>query len=55
MISHGFRVSILLNHYAVFRPGSHVSDMTPDPSVDVSDWNVTNDLHTDTPVTAELD
>ena len=24
-----------------FRPGSHVSDITPDPSVDVSDWDVT--------------
>ena len=29
-----------------FRPGSHMSDMTPDPSVDVSDWDETNDLHT---------
>ena len=29
-----------------FRLGSHVSDMTPDPSVDVSDWEETNDLHT---------
>ena len=38
-----------------FRPGSHVSDMTPDPSVDVSDWDETNDLHTSTPVTAELE
>ena len=33
-----------------FRPGSHVSDMTPDPSVDVSDWEETNDLQTSTPV-----
>ena len=38
-----------------FRPGSHVSDMTPDPSVNVSDWEETNDLHTNTPITAELD
>ena len=38
-----------------FRPGSHVSDMTPDPSVDVSDWDETNYLHTSTPITAELD
>ena len=27
-----------------FRPGSHVSDMTPDPSVDVSAWEGTDDL-----------
>ena len=38
-----------------FRPGSHVSDMTPDPSVNVSDWDVTKDLHTNTSVAAELD
>ena len=29
--------------------------MTPDPSVDVSDWDVANDLQTSTPLTAELD
>ena len=38
-----------------FRPGSNVSDITPDPSVDVSDWDVTKDLHMNTSVTAELD
>ena len=38
-----------------FRPGSHVSDMTPAPSVDVSDWEKTNDLHTSTPVITHLD
>ena len=29
-----------------FRPGSHVSDITPDPSVDFYDWDVTKDVHT---------
>ena len=27
-----------------FRLGSHVSDITPDPSVDVSDWDITKEL-----------
>ena len=38
-----------------FRLRSHVIDMTPDPSVGVSDWEETNDLHTNTQITAELD
>ena len=38
-----------------FRPGSHVSDMTPDPSVDVSDWDETHDLLTSAPVIKDLD
>ena len=39
----------------VFRPGSHVSNITPDPSVDVSDWDETSDLHTSAPVIKDLD
>ena len=38
-----------------FRPGSHVSNMTPDPSVDVSDCEETYDLHTSAPVIKDLD
>ena len=38
-----------------FRPGSHVSDMTPDPSVDVSGWEDRDDIHTDSNVLKDLD
>ena len=33
-----------------FRPGSHVSDMTPDPCVDVSGWEDKDSTHTDSNV-----
>ena len=38
-----------------FRPGSHVSDMTPDPSVDVSAWGDESDLQTGSTVLKNLD
>ena len=38
-----------------FRPGSRVSDTTPDPSVDVSGWEETNDLNTSSTVIKDLD
>ena len=38
-----------------FRPGSRVSNMTPDPSVDVSGWEETNDLNTSATGTKDLD
>ena len=38
-----------------FRPGSHVSDMTPDPSVDVSAWGDGSDLQTGSTVLKNLD
>ena len=38
-----------------FRPGSQVSDMTPDPSVDVSGWEDTDDLCTSSTVIKDLD
>ena len=38
-----------------FRPGSHVSDMTPDPSVDVSAWGKESDLQTGSTVLKNLD
>ena len=38
-----------------FRPGSRVSDLTPDPSVDVSAWGDENDLQTGSTVLKNLD
>ena len=38
-----------------FRPGSHVSDITPAPSVDVSGWNETNSHHSGSIVLRDLD
>ena len=38
-----------------FRPGFHVSDMTPDPSVDVSRWEDTDGLHMSSTVLKDLD
>ena len=38
-----------------FRPGSRVSDTTPDPSVDVSGWEETNYLNTSSTVIKDLD
>ena len=38
-----------------FRPGSRVSEITPDPSVEVSDWEETNDLNTSAPGIKDLD
>ena len=38
-----------------FRPGSHVSDITPDPSVDVSTWGDDNDLPNGSTVLKNLD
>ena len=38
-----------------FRPGSHVSDMTPDPSVDVFAWGDESDLQTGSTVLKNLD
>ena len=38
-----------------FRPGSRVSDTTPDPSVDVSGWEDMNDLNTSSTVIQDLD
>ena len=38
-----------------FRPGSHVSDMTPTPSVDVSGWEETDSHHSGSTVLKELD
>ena len=38
-----------------FRPGSRVSDTTPDPSVDVSGWEDMNDLNTNSTVIKDLD
>ena len=38
-----------------FRPGSHISDMTPEPSVDVSAWGDESDLQTGSTVLKNLD
>ena len=38
-----------------FRPGSHVSDITSTPSVDVSDWDVMDTHHSSPNVLKELD
>ena len=38
-----------------FRPGSHVSDITPDPSVDVSAWGDENGLPNSSTVLKNLD
>ena len=38
-----------------FRPGSHVSDITSTPSVDVSDWDEMNHHHSGSNVLKELD
>ena len=38
-----------------YRPGSHVSDMAPDPSVDVSAWGDESDLQTGSTVLKNLD
>ena len=38
-----------------FRPGSRVSDTTPDPSVDVSGWENMNDLNTSSTAIKDLD
>ena len=38
-----------------FRPGSRVSDTTPDPSVDVSGWEDMTDLNTNSTVIKDLD
>ena len=38
-----------------FRPGSNVSDITPDPSVDVSAWGDENDLPNSSTVLKNLD
>ena len=38
-----------------FRPGSHISDMTPEPSVDVSAWGDESDLQTGSTVLNNLD
>ena len=38
-----------------FRPGSHISDMTPEPSVDVSAWGDESDLQTGSTVLKNLE
>ena len=38
-----------------FRPGSHISDITSTPSVDVSDWDDMNTHHSGSNVLKELD
>ena len=38
-----------------FRPGSHISDMTPEPSVDVSAWGDESDLQTGSTVLKNFD
>ena len=38
-----------------FRPGSHVSDITPAPSVDVSGWGDTDSHHSRSTTVNELD
>ena len=38
-----------------FRPGSHVSDVTPAPSVDVSGWEDTDSHHSGSTTVNELD
>ena len=38
-----------------FRPGSHINDMTPEPSVDVSAWGDESDLQTGSTVLKNLD
>ena len=38
-----------------FRPGSHRSDMTPEPSVNVSAWGDESDLQTGSTVLKNLD
>ena len=38
-----------------FRPGSHISDTTPEPSVDVSAWGDESDLNTSSTVIKDLD
>ena len=38
-----------------FRPGSHIGDVTPDPSVDVSDWGEESDIHQDSIIQKDLD
>ena len=38
-----------------FQPGFHVSDMTPDPSVDVSGWEDRGGIHTDSSVLKDFD
>ena len=38
-----------------FRPGSRVSDTTPEPSVDVSSWEDVNDLSTSSTAIKDLD
>ena len=38
-----------------FRPGSHISDVTSTPSVDVSDWDEMNTHHSGSNVLKELD
>ena len=38
-----------------FRPGSDIGEVTPDPSVDVSAWGDTTDLHQDSTIQKDLD
>ena len=45
----------LCSSTVAFRPDSHVSDMTPDPSADVSGWEDKDSIHTDSNVLKDLD
>ena len=38
-----------------FRPGSHIGEVTPDPSVDVSAWGEESDMHQDSIIQKYLD
>ena len=38
-----------------FRPGSHIGEVTPDPSVDVSAWGEESDIHHDSIIQKDLD
>ena len=38
-----------------FRPGSHIGEVTPDPSVDVSAWGEESDIHHDSTIPKDLD
>ena len=55
----GSRVFLLLSLSARVQwpsdRGSHVSDMTPDSSVDVSGWEDKDSIHTDSSVLIDLD
>ena len=38
-----------------FRPGSHIGEVTPDPSVDVSAWGEESVIHHDSTIPKDLD